>query len=259
MSEIAEVADLLLESKTTVALTGAGLSKAIGIPTYRDENGKYMDLESWKWAQWETFDTEPGWWYKRFWQFYNMRQNAVPSAGHHALRDMVEAGVIDSIVTQNIDGLDLKAGTPSSKVLEVHGNDRSLTCTRLESCDYRIETAEWVAAGNYPALWPTCPRDAQILRPDIILTNDEAVPDHVGRDYRAAPEVLEAADTLVVVGSSLPIIPWYEAAHDAGLDEDKSLVVINPNPTNVDRYAQHIIREPAEAVLPEIRDLVAAA
>jgi NAD-dependent deacetylase len=254
MSSIEAAANLLLESETAVALTGAGISKASGVPTYRDSDGLWQDVDLQRWSLREAFDEDPAGWYANFWRFYNMRRGLPPSLGHQALRDMVEASVIDIIVTQNIDGLDQRAGTPASKILEVHGHDRSLSCTRVEECDFTIPTEEWLAA-NDPTLLPTCPADDAPLKPDTILFNDVVVPEHVARDWHAAWEVIDQTDMLLVVGTTLEVITWEEAVRNFDPDGKKNLAVINPNPTKADHIADVVVSSPAEEALPEIRDL----
>lgn len=245
---------MLIESEAAVALTGAGISKASGIPTYRGpDDGVWRDSVAREWPTREAFDGDPAGWYERFWEFYNVRQGALPSAGHTALRDMVDTSLVDSVVTQNIDSLDRKAGTLPEKILEVHGNDRALSCTRVEECNFSIPTEKWLS-GNDPSSLPTCPNDGEPLKPDIILFNDEAVPDHVARDWHRAWDVIDEADTLMVVGTTLAIATWAGAVADFAVKR-KPLVVINPNPTPVDKMARSVIHRPAEEALPEIRDL----
>lgn len=255
MSEINEVANLLLSSEPVVALTGAGLSKASGIPTYRDTDGLWQDVNIRRWSLRDAFDEDPAGWYANFWRFYNLRRDLSPSLGHNALKDMVDAGVIDTIVTQNVDGLDRRAGTPPSKILEVHGHDRSLSCTRVEECDFTIPTEEWLAANDQESL-PTCPGDGAHLKPDTILFNDVTVPEHVARDWHAAWEVIDKAGMLLVVGTSLTLMTWEEAVNDFRADATRPIAFINPNPIKADRYADAVVRSPAEEVLPAIRDLV---
>lgn len=259
MAAAAEVAEIISGSENTVALTGAGLSVASGISTFRDDSGHWHDEQASRWAYRAVFDGDPKDWYESYWQFHERRRGIVPSAGHYALRDMVESGTIDMVVSQNVDGLEAMAGVPMDHLIEIHGNDRSLSCANWEEqgCDYRISMEELLASGEQPAL-PLCPEDGNPLKPDLVLIFDTYMPEDIKQGYDRGAEALEKADTLVVVGSSLPIIPWFEAARNAGLSESRSLVVINPNATNVDGYAQAVIREPAEEALPEIRDLLAA-
>lgn len=260
MATTGEVAEQLLEAKHVTVLTGAGLSVASGISTFRDDSGHWHDEEASRWAYRHYFDADPKDWYDCYWRFYNRRRDVAPSAGHYALKDMVEGGTIDLVVSQNVDGLEAMAGVPESSLLEIHGNDRTLSCASWDGqrCDYQVSMEELLADGEQPEL-PLCPEDGNPLKPDLVLIWDSDLPKHVEQVYDRASRALQKASTLVVVGSSLPIIPWFEAARDAGISKKKSLIVINPNTTNVDDYAQAVIREPAEEVLPELRDLVAAA
>lgn len=260
MSEIEKVAELMTGAESVVALTGAGLSKASGIPTYRDRDGLWEDVSIRQWSLRGAFDADPAGWYANFWRFYNQRRDLQPSLGHQALKDMVDASAIDMIVTQNVDGLDRKAGTPPSKILEVHGHDRSLSCTRVEDCQFSIETEDWLAENDQDSL-PTCPDDGALLKPDTILFNDVLVPDHVARDWRAAWEVIDKVGMLLVIGTSLSVMTWEEAVSDFMADTERPgparpIAFINPNLIKADEYADAVVRSPAEEALPAIRDLV---
>lgn len=259
MKSIESAADLLLESEAAVALTGAGMSKAAGIPTYRGANdGLWRDAGARQWATREAFEADPASWYANFWAFYDVRHAASPSPAHYALRDMVEVPVIHGVVTQNIDSLDRQAGTPEDKVLEVHGSDRALSCTKVGECGFNVPTEEWLAANDRASL-PVCPDDGEPLKPDIILFNDDGgtVPEHVTRDWYRAWEVIGNADALVIVGTTLAVPTWAEAVAKS-YTEGNPLVVINPDPTPADRLAKLVIHSPAEEALPEMRDLIAA-
>jgi NAD-dependent deacetylase len=257
MRSIEEAADLLLESEYAVALTGAGISKASGIPTYRDEGGLWNDFDARKWANRASFDEDPAQWYARFWQFYDMRRAAEPSAGHMALRDLVETGAVQSVVTQNIDSLDRRAGMPAERLFEVHGHDRSMTCMDLEDCGFTVPTDEWLAANDRETL-PTCPHDGELLKPDIILYDDPAVPDHVHQPWAQSWREFVKADALMVVGTTLHLTTWAGAVAHVGIERKKPIVVVNPNESITDKIATLILHEPAEEALPRIRDLVVA-
>ncbi len=249
---------MITESKNTVALTGAGISVASGMPTFRDENGDRHDAESSRWAYRKFFDEDPAAWYENFWQFYDQIRDLAPSAGHLALKDMVEASAIDIVITQNVDSLDLLAGTPEPKLIEVHGNNRDLSCANLQEqgCDYQIVMEGWLAENDQETL-PACPEDGNPLKPDMMLVNDTHVPPYVSKAYhQEAPEALQAADTLMVVGTSFYIRTWFNAALWFAARDERSLIIVNPQPGPFDEYAQAVIHEPAEEALPEIRDLV---
>jgi len=172
-----QIVEVLRESQNTVAFTGAGISKSAGIPTFRDlDDGLWLDRENLQWAHRQTYDADPQDWYVKFWPLYGTMRAAKPTPAHYALRDMVEASVIGTIVTQNIDGLDLLAGTDESHVLEVHGHGRQLSCTDVRGCGYFTRTEDWLL-GNDRARLPTCLRDGKPLKPDVLLFDDASVPE----------------------------------------------------------------------------------
>lgn len=258
MAAAAEVAEMVFESENTAVLTGAGISVASGATTFRGQDGERYDTEASRWAYRKFFDQDPATWYESYWQFYNQIRDLAPSAGHFALRDMVEEGVVDTIITQNVDGLDLLAGTPADKVIEVHGHNRSLSCANRQDqdCGFRIPMECWLADHDQTEL-PLCAEDGDVLKPDMMLIEDTYVPPDLSRAHHEdAPEALQAADTLLVVGTSLYIVPWQKAALWFAAREDRSLVIINPQPGALDEYAQAVLSEPAEEALPQIRDLV---
>ena len=146
-------------------------------------------------------------------------------------------------------------GTPPSKILEVHGHDRSLSCTRVEECDFTIPTEEWLAANDQTSL-PLCPADGALLKPDTILFNDVLVPEHVAQDWHKAWEVIDEAGMLVVIGTSLALMTWEQAVNDFRADAKRPIAFINPNPIKADRHADAVVRGSAEEALPAIRDLV---
>lgn len=258
MASTAEVAEMITEPGNTVALTGAGISVASGMPAFRDENGERYDNETSRWAQREAFDKDPEDWYESFWLFYNGLQGLSPSAGHYALRDLVEASVVETVITQNVDSLDLLAGTPEARLLEVHGHTRDLSCANRQEqgCRYQIPTKEWLD-GHSRATLPVCSEDGDLLKPDLMLVNDTYVPEYLDKTHHEeAPEALQAADTLMVVGTSFYIRTWFNAALWFAARDERSLIVVNPQPGPFDEYAQAVIHEPAEEALPEIRDLI---
>jgi len=251
-----ELVELLRGSENTVALTGAGISKSAGIPTFRDlDDGLWLDRENLRWAHRQTYDKDPQEWYVKFWQLYGTMRAARPTPAHYALRDMVEASVVHTVVTQNIDGLDLLAGTDESNLLEVHGHDRVLSCTDLQDCGYFIRTEDWLLGSNHgdPV---TCLRDDKPLKPDIMLFEDTGVPSDIERNFLKGQPIIDDAEVLLVIGTTLEIRAWNQAVRKFGDKDGKPVVAINPNTSRADDYARFIIHHAADEVLPAIRDQV---
>lgn len=259
ISGVEQAAELIGDSESAVAFTGAGISKSAGIPTFRDlDDGLWLDRENLEWAHRQSFDRDPEQWYMKFWKFYDQRLAAAPTAAHIALKDMLESSYVDTVVTQNIDGLDMQAGTDASKVIEVHGNDRQLSCTDVRGCGYFIRTDEWLLEGarERPA---KCLRDDRPLKPDVMLFDDDLVPEDIEFGFYEGWEKIKEADTLLVIGTTLEIPVWYSAVSGFSREKGKDRVtVINPNTSLADQFGRFIVQATADEAVPAIRDQLLA-
>jgi NAD-dependent deacetylase len=223
---VSALAALVRERQPCLVLTGAGISTESGIPDFRSPTGIWAQYDPMEYATIGAFQRDP----VKVWEFYALRfdalANAQPNAGHVALAELEQRGLVSAVVTQNIDGLHLRAG--SQDVVEVHGSIRSAVC--LE-CGERLALEEVVAAlREAPA--PPCPRCGSILKPDVVMFG-ELLPE--GAMERAG-ELARAAGLLLVVGSSLEVYPV------AGLPEEAlaaggALAIVNRGPTPYDRLA----------------------
>lgn len=256
MSSIEAVADLLATSSSNVAFTGAGMSIAAGVPMFRDgEDALWLDLEARQWAEWESFTKEGGLpeWYERFWRYYDIWEAAVPTQAHHALKDMVGAEVLEGVVTQNVESLDRRAGTPEDKLYEVHGNARSLGCMDPQ-CGFSVGTRDWLGHNDRSTI-PRCDLDGNPLRPEALLYNEPQPRKTIVDRYWAGMQTMHAANVVLVIGTSATLL---ETRLDLGriASRGDAVVIINPHPTEVDEVARLTVREKAEDALPAIRDLV---
>ncbi|HVA10711.1 MAG TPA: Sir2 family NAD-dependent protein deacetylase [Candidatus Dormibacteraeota bacterium] len=252
---VEQAAELIRDSGRAVAFTGAGISKSAGIPTFRDlDDGLWLDRENLEWAHRQSFDADSEQWYMKFWEFYDRRLAAAPTAAHVALKDMVEAALLDTVVTQNIDGLDLLAGTDVSRVTEVHGNDRQLSCTDVRGCGFFIPTEDWLL-GNERGGVPTCLRDDRPLKPDVMLFDDDLVPTDVEHNFYRGQQKIDEADALLVIGTTLEIPAWYSAVSDFSRQKGEDrVVVINPNTSLADQFGRFVIQATSDQAIPAIRD-----
>src|SRR5262245_42776120 len=124
---IERLAELIRESRSSVALTGAGVSVPSGIPDFRTpETGLWADVDPMEVAHIDVFERDPA----RFWSYYRPRFHSLgdkqPNAAHDALAELERRGLLDGVITQNIDRLHRAAG--SREVVEVHGSIESSTC-----------------------------------------------------------------------------------------------------------------------------------
>jgi NAD-dependent protein deacetylase/lipoamidase len=226
LDAIRDLAALLRERQPVVVLTGAGISTESGIPDFRSATGIWAQYDPMEYATIRAFRRDP----VKVWEFYALRfsvlTQAEPNAGHHALAELESRGLVEAIVTQNIDGLHQRAG--SRQVLEVHGSIRTASC--LE-CGEQVSLEE-VVASLHDRVAPPCPRCGAILKPDVVMFG-ELLP--VAALDRAV-ELARGAGLLLAVGSSLEVYPV------AGLPEETvasggALAIVNRGPTPFDRLA----------------------
>jgi NAD-dependent deacetylase len=182
-----------------VVLTGAGISAASGIRTYRGPDGLWNDAKLVRLSEGETFRREP----LEVWRFWSESRRicaaAAPNAAHLALASLEGRLRSDqrlTLITQNIDGLHRRAG--SSRVVEFHGAIDRTRCSN-PSCGLESFLDDELYFDSYPL----CPRCASNLRPDIVLFG-EAIPP---RNSEAVMSALAGCDLFVAIGTSGTVYP----------------------------------------------------
>ena len=197
-TDVEALAELIHESSCTVALTGAGISVPSGIPDFRTPGeGLWEKVDPMEVAHIDAFRSDPA----RFWSFYRPRLHSLdgiePNPAHEALAELERRGLLEAVVTQNIDMLHTKAG--SERVIEVHGSIRSASC---QACDARYELAavEGLFDEDGVAICAAC---TSLVKPDVVLFGE-----FLPAEAMAEAEALAArAELLLCVGSSLEVYP----------------------------------------------------
>jgi NAD-dependent deacetylase len=197
--DIDRLAELIRESRSVVALTGAGISVPSGIPDFRTPGtGLWTAVDPMEVAHIEVFRRDP----ERFWGFYGERFTMLdgrePNAAHRALATLERHGHLDAVITQNIDMLHRRAGT--SELVEVHGSIASCSCLRCRSRYSLAESRERasVSAGGVPSCDCGFP-----LKPDVVLFGEMLPFDAMVR----AEELSRRAQLMLCIGSSLEVHP----------------------------------------------------
>lgn len=190
---LTEAAALLGSARKAVALTGAGISVASGIPDFRSPGGLWSVFSPEEYAGIDVFLSNP----QKAWQLYRALGKTLtgkaPNPAHRALADLEHQGRLAGIVTQNIDNLHQQAG--SSLVFEIHGDHRHLQCLQcglLEPAGQEAYLGEQV---------PHCPACGFALKPNVVLFG-EAV-----RDLDAIHALISGCDLLLVIGTSAQVYP----------------------------------------------------
>ncbi len=248
-----ELARFIARSGCVAVVTGAGVSTASGIPDYRDRNGDWKHARP---VQYADFVSRPEvrrrYWARSF-AGWGRIANAIPNLAHRALAVLEKAGRVDTLITQNVDGLHHRAG--SRRVIDLHGRLQNVLCT---SCGERIGREEWqaqLAAANpswrsdtdYFApdgdaklrdedvsdfVTPDCQSCGGFLKPDVVFFGENVPKDRVASAF----EALDRARALLVVGSSLMVYSGYRFARRAA-ESGKPIAIVNRGRTRADDIA----------------------
>lgn len=251
-----------------VVLTGAGVSSASGIPTYRDESGNWQHpapiLEQ---AFLRDAYTRRRYW-ARSWYGWPLMRDAQPNAAHIALAQLERLGHVELLVTQNVDGLHQRAG--SRNVVDLHGRVDRVRCLGCAAEHSRDSVQALLARHNHwpenPAresrpdgdmdvpdevcrqvTLPRCQHCAGELKPDVVFYGGSVPPPVVQRCHDA----LERCDALLAVGSSLMVFSAFRFCRRAR-QLGKPLAIINPGVTRADHLAELKLPVPAGPLLAQV-------
>jgi NAD-dependent deacetylase len=251
-SNAQKIVETLLQSKKTVITTGAGISTASGIKGFRDPKGPWRDYDPSKMTL-EYFMVDPDYLWRMVYLFLFQRERAKPNLAHQALVDMERMGILDTIITQNIDGLHQMAG--ARNVIEFWGG---LTHCYCLNCGFRVKIGPSLI---YPPVLndvmglnlkaqttaPTCKKCDRPLMPELPLYDTPLDEKNV---YMIC-ELAVSAELLLVIGTRLefgPIGLLPEITKQSG----GLVAIINDSTTIFDDEADMLCRGNAEEILPKI-------
>jgi len=266
-----------------LVLTGAGVSAESGIPTFRGKDGYWRNLDPAKLATPEAFAKDPG----LVWQWYRERRqrirDAQPNPAHKAIAKLAQHAHEFLLVTQNVDDLHARAGSPKEKMVQIHGD---IFVTRCSRCDFQFRdtgrggspeppapSAIYPHSGRLRACperksngsiattsaqpdqeqkdIPKCSKCSALMRPGVVWFGEQLPWD----ELRRVENYLEAGpcDFVIVAGTTATfgyIIDWALRA----IASDGTLVEVNPEETPLSRFATQRLREPAAIALPQFVD-----
>jgi NAD-dependent deacetylase len=222
------LAELVRGADSVVALTGAGISVPSGIPDFRSPGtGLWAKVDPMEVAHIDVFHRDP----ERFWSFYGERFQTLdaklPNRAHGILAELEQGGMLDAVITQNIDRLHVKAG--SIEVIEVHGSIASSSCLRC-GAGYPLDEVRGRQAADAAGV-PRCDC-GEPLKPDVVLFGELLPVDAFARAERLAA----SADLLLCVGSSLEVYP-VAGLPEVTLAAGGKIAIVTQGPTSFDAAA----------------------
>jgi NAD-dependent deacetylase len=239
MDALGHASQCISAARSVAVLTGAGISAESGIPTFRDaQTGLWAKFDPLQLASEPGFRTDPA----TVWRWYAWRREMVakaqPNAGHRALAAAPARFDSFELITQNVDGLHARAG---SDPIELHGNIMQTVC--LAQCGFVEDDARRLPDGEPPR----CPRCGEWLRPAVVWFGEMLDPETLQQAESAA----QRCDLMLVIGTSGLVYPAAGLPATAAAGGAK-VIVINPQPTELDVLATAVIRGTAAAVLPQL-------
>ena len=240
---IQRTADLLVNARQVVALTGAGISVESGIPPFRGKGGLWEKMDPMEVAHIDAFLNDPETvWNLLIKDMKTVLDTARPNAAHIGLADLERLGVLQTVITQNVDGLHQMAG--SSDVIEFHGN---FAWQRCLDCSRSIKSS----AVDLARIPPRC-QCGGILRPDCVFFG-EMIPHEA---LIRSQQLSAACDVMLVIGTSATVQPAASMpliAKDNGAD----IIEINPEPTPLTTHISDLpLMSAAARLMPRLVEAV---
>ena len=207
-----QAAEKILDAKTVIASTGAGISAESGIPTFREAGGIWEKYPATEYASIDAYVANP----HKVWAFWKelsaLRDHCLPNAGHLALAELEDMGLLHAVVTQNVDNLHQDAG--SRRVIEYHGNSKRLVCLK---CHHD----EPFDVDHFPSAPPHC-LCGGLMKPGVVMFG-ELIPQRALIESEA---LAQSCDVCIVVGTSAQVYP---AAHLPITAKERGAYIVEVN------------------------------
>jgi len=234
-----------------LVVTGAGVSAESGIPTFRGRDGYWRNHDPEKLATTEAFVRDP----KLVWEWYCERRRRIrdarPNAAHEAIAKLAQQADEFLLVTQNVDDLHARAGVTKEQMVQIHGD---IFVTRCSQCDFSRRDYEHEHQHEHDQeqedVLPRCPKCTGLMRPGVVWFGEQLPYKELQRVenclHRGPCDLVIVAGTTATFGY---IIHWAVQASRGGGGE---LIEVNPEETQLSRFATRLVREPAAIALPRI-------
>lgn len=246
-ARLVAVAAEIRDAKSVVAMTGAGVSTASGIPDFRSPDGIWSEYDPNDFHI-SRFRADPeGFWRERVALIGDLFGDGIePNDAHDALAALESNGYLDALITQNVDGLHRRAG--SDDPIQLHGDGQRAVCT---GCGRRIGIDAVMARVRSGETPPACENCGDVLKPDVVLFG-ERLP---RGDLLRAQSAATSADVFLAIGSSLAVEPAASLPAYT-VDNGGTLCIVNLERTAVSDRAAYDFRADATEMLPRLVDAI---
>jgi NAD-dependent deacetylase len=236
---IQRAAQDIINSKKTIAFTGAGISVESGIPDFRSAGGLWEKFNPEEYAHIHAFYDDPAKVWLMLKDMFTLVMTAKPNPAHIGLAELERMGLLSTIITQNVDGLHQAAG--NTNVIEFHGSHRTLSCLKCSTTtDGTTLTIE-----DLPA---RCPRCSSLLKPDVVFFGEPIPPKAQSSSFRESM----SCNAVLVIGTSAVVYPAASIPIMAK-ERGAKVIEINMEPTPLTgQISDYLVTGSAGKIIPAI-------
>ena len=246
MNTFNEIIKLVKASKSTVILTGAGISTESGLPDFRSDNGFWTKNKPIQFNEFLQSEAKQRLSWKRNIELHSLLKKIKPNLGHMFVEKITSLQKNNFLITQNIDGLHQKSGIPKNKIIEIHGSAVEAAC--LE-CAAKQNILDFHDAIKLEDPLPKCTFCSGVVK---VATISFGQPMNE-MDMMNASKIVEDSDLMIVMGSSLKVLPAGKLPNLA-MQSGSKLIILNREKTRYDQSADIVINDELQNICSKLID-----
>ena len=246
MNTFNEIIKLVKTSKGTVILTGAGISTESGLPDFRSDNGFWAKNKPIQFNEFLLSEEKQRLSWERNIELHSLLKNIEPNLGHMFVEKIIGLQKNNFLITQNIDGLHQKSGVPKNKIIEIHGSAINAAC--LE-CEAKQNILDFHDAIKFQGPLPKCTVCGGVVK---VATISFGQPMNE-MDMMHASKIVEESDLMIVMGSSLKVLPAGKLPNLA-MQSGSKLIILNREKTRYDQSADIVINDELQNICGKLID-----
>ena len=246
MNTFNEIIKLVKTSKSTVILTGAGISTESGLPDFRSDNGFWTKNKPIQFNEFLLSEEKQRLSWERNIELHSLLKNIKPNLGHMFVEKITSLQKNNFLITQNIDGLHQKSGVPKNKIIEIHGSAIEAAC--LE-CEAKQNILDFHDAIKFEGPLPKCTVCGGVVK---VATISFGQPMNE-MDMMHASKIVKESDLMIVMGSSLKVLPAGKLPNLA-MQSGSKLIILNREKTRYDQSADIVINDELQNICSKLID-----
>jgi NAD-dependent deacetylase len=241
-----EIIKLVKASKSTVILTGAGISTESGLPDFRSDNGFWTKNKPIQFNEFLQSEEKQRLSWKRNIELHSLLKKIKPNLGHMFVEKITSLQKNNFLITQNIDGLHQKSGVPKNKIIEIHGSAIEAACLK---CAAKQNILDFHDAIKLEDSLPKCTFCGGVVK---VATISFGQPMNE-MDMMHASKIVEESDLMIVMGSSLKVLPAGKLPNLA-MQSGSKLIILNREKTRYDQSADIVINDELQNICGKLID-----